>query len=89
VIFSVINSVLLRSLPFRDPVGLVKISLDGPVVGLVDVQCSVPEWKDLQTRPGVFEDVVLVGGGSVNLTGAKEPQLATMDETTARKFWRG
>lgn len=86
VIFGVINSVLLHSLPFRDPASLVKISLDDPGVGLVDVQCSVPEWKDLQTRPGVFEDVVLVGGGSVNLTGAKEPQRLEFVNVTPNYF---
>lgn len=74
VIFSVINSVLLHSLPFRDPHSLVKVTLDDPGVGLADLPCSVPEWKDLETRPGVFEDVVLVGGGSVNLTGSEEPE---------------
>jgi putative ABC transport system permease protein len=86
VIFGVINSVLLHSLRFRDPASLVKISLDDPGVGLVDLQCSVPEWKDLQTRPGVFEDVVLVGGGSVNLTGAKEPQRLEFVNVTPNYF---
>jgi predicted permease len=74
VIFSVINSVLLHSLPFRDPDSLVKVSFDDPGVGLVDTVFSVPEWKDLESRPGVFEDVCIVGVGSVNLTGGKEPE---------------
>jgi predicted permease len=86
VIFGVINSVLLHSLPFRDPAGLVKVSLDDPGVGLVDIQCSVPEWKDLQARTGVFEDAVLVGGGSVNLTGAKEPQRLEFVNVTPNYF---
>jgi predicted permease len=74
VIFSVINSVLLHSLPFRDPDSLVKVSFDDPGVGLVDTVFSVPEWKDLESRPGVFEHVCIVGVGSVNLTGGKEPE---------------
>jgi putative ABC transport system permease protein len=86
VIFSVINSVLLNSLPFRDPGRLVKVSLDDPGVGLVDMICSVPEWKDLQTRPGVFDDVVLVGGGSVNLTGSKEPERLEFVSVTPNYF---
>jgi predicted permease len=86
VIFSVINSVLLHSLPFRDPGSLVKVSLDDPGVGLVDIQSSVPEWKDLQTRPGVFDDVVLIGGGSVNLTGSKEPERLEFVNVTPNYF---
>jgi putative ABC transport system permease protein len=86
VIFSVINSVLLQSLPFRDPGKLVKVSIDDPGVGLVDLSCSVPEWKDLQSRPGVFDDVVLVGGGSVNLTGAKEPERLEFVNVTPNYF---
>jgi putative ABC transport system permease protein len=74
VIFSAVHSVLLNSLPFRDPATLVKISFDDPGVGLVDTLYSVPELDDLRTRSGVFEDVSAVGGGSVNLTGAKEPE---------------
>jgi putative ABC transport system permease protein len=85
-IFSVINSVLLHSLPFRDPGELVKVSLDDPGAGMVDMFCSVPEWKDLQTRAGVFQDVVLVGGGSVNLTGSKEPERLEFVNVTPNYF---
>jgi predicted permease len=74
VIFSVINSVLLHPLPFRDPASLVKVSFDDPGIGLIDTRFSVPEWKDLELRSGVFSDVSVVGGGSVNLTGAKKPE---------------
>jgi len=73
VIFSVINSVLLHSLPFRDPTSLVKVSFDDPGVGLVDTRFSVPELEDLKSS-GVFEDISAVVTGSANLTGAKQPE---------------
>jgi putative ABC transport system permease protein len=73
-IFSIVNAVLLRSLPFREPERLVKIIADSPGVGLRDIPFSVPELDDLRTRSGVFEDVSAVGGGSVNLTGANRPE---------------
>jgi len=73
-IFSIVNAVLLRSLPYRDPDRLVRIFFDKPGVGLRDVQFSVPELDDLRNRAGVFEDVSAVGGGSVNLTGASHPE---------------
>ena len=73
VIFSVINSVLLHSLPFRNPTSLVKVSFDDPGIGLVDMVFSVPELEDLKSS-GVFEDISAVAAGSVNLTGAKQPE---------------
>src|SRR6266851_1275678 len=73
-IFSIVNAVLLRSLPFRDPDRLVRIYFNNPGVGLRDVPFSVTEFEDLKSRAGVFEDVSVVWPVSVNLTGAKEPQ---------------
>lgn len=73
-IFSIVNAVLLRSLPFRDPDRLVRITFNNPGVGLRDVRFSVPELDDLRYRAGVFDDVSAVLGGSVNLTGGKQPE---------------
>ena len=73
-IFSIVNAVLLRSLPFRSPDRLVRIIFNNPGVGLRDIPFSVPELDDLRTRSGVFEDVSTIGGGSVNLTGANQPE---------------
>jgi predicted permease len=73
-IFSIVNAVLLRSLPFRDPDRLVRIFFNNPGIGLRDVPFSVPELDDLRNRAGVFEDVSTIGGGSVNLTGANQPE---------------
>jgi len=73
-IFSIVNAVLLRPLPFRDPDRLVKITFNEPGIGLKDVSASVPEYDDLRTRAGVFDDVCGIGGGSVNLTGGSQPE---------------
>jgi predicted permease len=72
--FSIVNAVLLRALPYRNPDRLVKITFNEPGLGLRATPFSVPELEDLRTRAGVFEDVSTVGGGSVNLTGAKQPE---------------
>ena len=73
-IFSIVNAVLLRSLPYRDPDRLVRIFFNQPGVGLRDVTFSKPELDDLQTRAGVFEDVTPIFEGSENLTGTKQPE---------------
>src|ERR1700749_1666222 len=73
-IFSLVNAVLLRSLPYRDPDRLVRVFFNEPGVGLQDVRFSKPELDDLQTRAGVFEDVTPIFEGSENLTGASPPE---------------
>ena len=73
-IFSIVNAVLLRSLPYRDPDRLVRIFFNEPGVGLRDVRFSKPELDDLLTRSGVFEDVSPIFQGSENLTGVKQPE---------------
>jgi predicted permease len=73
-IFSIVNAVLLRSLPYRDPDRLVRIFFNEPGVGLRDVRFSKPELDDLQARAGVFEDVTPIFEGSENLTGTKKPE---------------
>ncbi len=74
VIFSVINSVLLHSLPFRDSASLVKVTFDDPGLGLAGTRFSVPEVEDLKSRAGVFDDVCVVGPASVNLSGVGQPE---------------
>src|ERR1700719_3747430 len=57
VIFSVINSVLLHPLGFRDPANLVLVTSDDPALGLHGLEFSVPELEDMRSKPGVFEEV--------------------------------
>jgi putative ABC transport system permease protein len=73
-IFSIVNAVLLRSLPYRDPDRLVRIFFNNPGIGMRGVRFSVLEFDDLKTRSGVFEDVSAYVSGSVNLTGAQHPE---------------
>jgi putative ABC transport system permease protein len=73
-IFSIVNAVLLRSLPYRDPDRLVRIFFNEPGVGLRDVRFSKPELDDLLTRAGVFEDVSPIFEGSEDLTSVKQPE---------------
>jgi predicted permease len=85
-IFSIVNAVLLRALPYPNPGRLVKITFNNPGVGLRDVRFSVPELEDLRTRAGVFEDVSALLSGSVNLTGAKQPERLELLVTSPNYF---
>ena len=75
-IFSIVNAVLLRPLPYPDSDRLVRIFFNEPGVGLRDVRFSKPELDDLQTRSGVFEDVSPIFEGSEDVSGAGQPERA-------------
>jgi putative ABC transport system permease protein len=85
-IFSIVNAVLLRSLPFPDPDRLVRIYFNNPGVGLRGVRFSVPEFDDLRTQTDVFEDVSVIVLGPTNLTGTKQPEHLEMMEVSPNYF---
>src|SRR5256714_9880241 len=85
-IFSIVNAVLLRSLPFSHPERLVKVIASNRGVGARDIGFSVPELDDLRTRAGVFDQVTAIQGGPTNLTGAEHPQHLELLEVSPNYF---
>src|SRR3981189_315080 len=73
-IFSVVNAVLLRPLPFPRSEQLVLISDDLPGRQVTNAGMSVPELQDLQERSGIFEDLSAVWPVDANLTGSDPPE---------------
>jgi putative ABC transport system permease protein len=73
-IFSVVNAVVLRPLPFPKPEQIVIIRDDLTGRQIEDVGLSVDELKDLQERSGVFEQVSGVWPVDANLTGSERPE---------------
>src|SRR5438270_9712069 len=65
-IFSIVNAVLFRSLPFSHPERLVKILASNRGVGARDIGFSVLELDDLRTRSDVFDQVTAIVGGPSN-----------------------
>src|SRR4051812_27893462 len=85
-IFSIVNAVLLRSLPFSHPERLVKIVASNRGVGARDIGLSVPEFDDLRSRAGVFDQVTATQGGPTHLTGAERPQCFELLEVSPNYF---
>ncbi len=85
-IFSIVNGVLLRPLPFREPSRLVRITFNSPGLGLRDIPFSIIEFDDLKTRTDVFDDTSVVFPASVNLTGGKEPERHELLGVSANYF---
>jgi putative ABC transport system permease protein len=67
-IFTVVNAVLLRPLPFREPDRIVRVFDDLRGAGAKNVGMSVPELYDLQ-RSGVFEQISVIIPASQALSG--------------------
>lgn len=84
-IFSVVNAVLLRPLPYADPERLVHVTVDMRNRNVSDFPWSPADFHDLRTQTTTFDAVAgLVTGRQVFMTpGQNEPeQLRTGNVTT-------
>ncbi|HET9528779.1 MAG TPA: ABC transporter permease [Blastocatellia bacterium] len=73
-IFSVVNSMLLRPLPFKDSENLLQVWETQESKGRYKIPASYPNFKDWKEQSQVFEDVIAYTEWSFNLTGAGEPE---------------
>src|SRR5262249_23875472 len=72
-IFSVVNGVLLRPLPFRDPAGIVHVEHEDPYWTV-----SEPEFRDYARDMRSFSRLSAFQSLSANLTGENEPERVTV-----------
>ena len=68
-LFSVVNSVLLRPLPYDDPDRLVRLASTNQDNNLIRVGFSYPRFLEVQQRQQVFSDLALSIGNAFTLTG--------------------
>lgn len=73
-IFSVVDAVLLRPLPFPKPENIVLVRDDLTGRQAENVGLSVDELKDFQERSGVFEEISALWPIDANLTGSDRPE---------------
>jgi putative ABC transport system permease protein len=73
-IFSVVNAVLLRSLPYHDPQRLVMVWEDASKVGFPRNTPAPGNYSDWKTKIPAFEDVAALDARDFNLTGDGEPE---------------
>jgi putative ABC transport system permease protein len=85
-IFSIINTVLLRPLPYTNPEQLISISSSDPEKGLLGIAVSYTKLKHLQQQMRTLESVGAFGSLSLNMTGSGEVQQINGNRVNAEFF---
>lgn len=88
-IFSLVNAVLVKPLPFPDPDRLVMVWENNPSFSSPGNQHSEPApgtYADWKAQQSVFEDMALLNWRPLNLTGDGEPEKIASYGVTANFF---
>jgi putative ABC transport system permease protein len=84
-IFSVVNAILLRPLPYPEPERLVQLNHNYPQINL-KASVSAFGYTIYKTEAKAFENIAAISGGSLNLTGGGEPEQLQAMMVTASFF---
>jgi hypothetical protein len=76
-IFSVVDAVLLRPLPFVDGARIVSLWDTNPDKSVPRFGVSMPDFRDWQARTHSFSDMALYAGGLTSIAGRDGPESAT------------
>src|ERR1051325_9390910 len=85
-IFSVVNAVLLRPLPYKNPDRIAMVWMNNPKLGVDQDWHSYPNYTDYKEQNQVFEEMAAFNNRSFNLTGTGDPVRVTGAWTTASLF---
>jgi len=82
-IFSVINGILLKPLPYPDPEQLVSVWQTAPGIGLKEVQISPSDYFTFLEEGRAFQHFGICNGDGVTVTGLGAPErVAALDVTS-------
>ncbi len=73
-IFSVVDSVLLKPLPFPEPDRLVGLWQTAPGVDIKDLNASIADYVTYREESRTLADVAIWNGTALNVTGVAEPE---------------
>ena len=85
-IFSVVNALLLRPLPFKDSDRLVYVWETNPKIGLDRAIVSPPDFADWREQNGVFEHISAFRTWFYRLSGGGDPEQVWGVRTSASFF---
>jgi putative ABC transport system permease protein len=84
--FSVVDAVLVRPLPYADPDRLVMLWEDASRIGFPHNTPSPANWQIWRSQTKLFSDVAATKGGSFLVSGGNEPEHLSGRLVTA-SFW--
>ena len=85
-IFSVVDTILLRPLPYREPEKLVLVSETLPGMSTDEIGVSAGEYQDYRDRNRSFSQVAAYESAGFNLTGAGQPLRVNAAALSASAF---
>ena len=85
-VFSVVNAVLLRPLPYPEPDRLVMVWEKRPAEGVMDNSVSPADFLDWARLNSSFSSMGALSGGTADLTGVGEPIQLTVAAVSAGFF---
>lgn len=85
-IFSVVNSILLKPLPYREPDRLAMVWMDNSRINVKEDWHSYPNYVDYRDNSQTFEDIAIFNNRSLNLTGDGEPERIVGAHGSANLF---
>jgi putative ABC transport system permease protein len=85
-IFSVVNAVLLRPLPYREPGQLVTIEHFYPSLNALQAPVSVSGFVDYRDKTRSFDGMAVQTGFGANLTGFGDPERIQASRVTGQYF---
>ncbi len=84
--FTVVDAVLLRKLPVRDPGSVVVVHNQLPKLNLPRTQVSAPQYVDYSLQTEAFESTAALTNRNFNLTGVSSPERLQAARVTATFF---
>jgi predicted permease len=81
-IFSVVNAILLKPLPYSHPEELVALWLTAPGLNIKDLNLGPSDYFTFREENRTFRDIGMYMGHSVNVTGLGEPEQVAGLEVT-------
>ncbi len=85
-VFSVVNAILLQSLPYKEADRLVVVSESWPARNLPHIGVDPDTFADWQEQNQVFSDMAAFVNGEVTLTGDSEPEKVASQSVTPNLF---
>src|SRR5215470_5139681 len=76
-IFSVVNAILVRPLPFGEPQRLMQVAEKNDALKLTSFGVSALNYLDWKARTKAFDQLSAIGFGTYTLTGRGEPETYT------------